>query len=501
MLVGLILRLIVAVTSERIHHPDEVFQYLEQAHRLTYGYGFIPWEYRFGIRSWIVPGLLTGLLQVFARLGLNEPQLYIPAIKAVLCVLSLSLIYGAYFITKRLAESETAGQLAAIFIAIWYEFIYFASKPTPEVLGAYCLVIATTFLVSKSKTAWTYGIFGLMCGLALIIRYQYLPAIACLGFLALWQWGKSSWSALSLILLGMLAFAGIVDYFTWGTFGISYYNNFLYNSVYGVSKLFGTMSPQFYAETLFATSAGLYALILLLSFFPSRLRKTGLPLLMIGSVVLAHTAIAHKEYRFIFASLPFLWILAAMLLAEFMESTRLSPLVKSKILPLTCIAIVIAVSIVGINKKLPGQGVAAYPFEFRSLLGKDDILSAYLFLSQEPELTAFVDFFSSWVSGGGYYYLHRDIPNYQALYFDDIAPEDYSRYVSHILCRTGDPAIPNFSVIAQFDDVEIRKVIEPPSRYEVLDVDVFNPGQLGVDDKFTPAVPSFGPQLSDQRTH
>lgn len=36
---ALALRLLVA--SEHINHPDELFQYLEQAHRLVYGYGFI----------------------------------------------------------------------------------------------------------------------------------------------------------------------------------------------------------------------------------------------------------------------------------------------------------------------------------------------------------------------------------------------------------------------------------------------------------------------------
>ena len=39
--------------------PDEVHQSLEQAHRLVFGYGFVPWEYQLGARSWILPGLLA----------------------------------------------------------------------------------------------------------------------------------------------------------------------------------------------------------------------------------------------------------------------------------------------------------------------------------------------------------------------------------------------------------------------------------------------------------
>ncbi len=34
--------------------PDEIFQTLEQGHRLAFGYGIIPWEFREGVRFyWI----------------------------------------------------------------------------------------------------------------------------------------------------------------------------------------------------------------------------------------------------------------------------------------------------------------------------------------------------------------------------------------------------------------------------------------------------------------
>src|SRR5690349_20737819 len=48
---ALVLRLMLAWRSDKISYPDVLFQYLEQAHRLVYGYGIIPWEYRFGTRN------------------------------------------------------------------------------------------------------------------------------------------------------------------------------------------------------------------------------------------------------------------------------------------------------------------------------------------------------------------------------------------------------------------------------------------------------------------
>ncbi len=48
-----------AVLWPGIHYPDEVMQSLEQAHRLVFGSGLVPWEFRDGARSWLLPGMLA----------------------------------------------------------------------------------------------------------------------------------------------------------------------------------------------------------------------------------------------------------------------------------------------------------------------------------------------------------------------------------------------------------------------------------------------------------
>src|SRR3546814_10581353 len=78
MVLGIVLR-IAATWPLSMHHPDEVIQYLEQAHRLVFGYGVIPWDYRFGIRLLLLPFLL-------ASIG-------IPPFRALFCLIfSISLL-------------------------------------------------------------------------------------------------------------------------------------------------------------------------------------------------------------------------------------------------------------------------------------------------------------------------------------------------------------------------------------------------------------------------
>ena len=92
LVVAFLLRLFVAVKFPNINHPDEVFQYIEQAHRLVFKYGVIPWEFRDGVRSWLVPGFLAGLLKIFASLGVSQPSIYLFLVAATLSALSLSVV-------------------------------------------------------------------------------------------------------------------------------------------------------------------------------------------------------------------------------------------------------------------------------------------------------------------------------------------------------------------------------------------------------------------------
>ena len=66
---ALSLRLGLALGSPSIFFPDEIFQTLEPAHRLVFGYGVISWEWRLGIRSWVLPAFLAGAMRATAWMG------------------------------------------------------------------------------------------------------------------------------------------------------------------------------------------------------------------------------------------------------------------------------------------------------------------------------------------------------------------------------------------------------------------------------------------------
>jgi GPI mannosyltransferase 3 len=55
--------------SPGYHGHDEVFQTLEQAHRLVFGNGLVPWEFVYGAISSVLPGALATLMVPASLLG------------------------------------------------------------------------------------------------------------------------------------------------------------------------------------------------------------------------------------------------------------------------------------------------------------------------------------------------------------------------------------------------------------------------------------------------
>jgi phosphatidylinositol glycan class B len=214
--VGLSFRIVFALTSDRIHHPDEVFQYLEQAHRIIFGYGYVPWEYRFGARSWILPGFISIWLLVCKFLHVDYPSVYIPLVKIVFSLLSISLIFSAYIIGRNLA-SERAGRLAAFFTCFWYELIYFSHKPLPDIVSTYFLVGALACTVMKGGHCRPL-LLGFLSALCIAIRMQNLLAVGFILLFVLLMWGQRDLVEFGSSFVVTIAFAGYVDFLTWGAF-------------------------------------------------------------------------------------------------------------------------------------------------------------------------------------------------------------------------------------------------------------------------------------------
>jgi GPI mannosyltransferase 3 len=506
--IGLFLRLLFTFLCDTIYHPDEIFQYVEQAHRWAFGYGSIPWEYRYGIRSWILPGFIAGLLKVLHTFNIEDPNIYTAAIKVFFCIISIFLIYSSYIITRNIA-TEKAARIACLLTCFWYELVSIASKAIPEMISAYLIMGAILCLVtrpSKEKTV----LFGLACGLITLLRYQYLGAVIILFIAAIAKWKKQDVFIIFGILFSFVLAAGYLDYLTWGSFFASYYNNFLFNSTYKVSELFGVEPPWHYFL------GGAFISTVFTSFLMPRHRRPWLLIMCIFSIILPHSLIAHKEFRFILAVIPLCLILAAITISDVILNNKVvtefngnSDLV-TKLVPISSLYTTIKKIRVKLLRKIQQvyfdkEGQLVYS---KSAIKKivtsvttmvilvliagaprfQPTLSAYLFLHKEPDLVALFNKHSSWGSTGGYYYLHRNIPIYYPNAAQGLDIKFFSPHVSHIICHINEPSTPGFTTIFKDGDLEVRRTNITNKQYRKLDIDTINFPQKGVDDRFKPTV-------------
>jgi glycosyl transferase family 22 (putative mannosyltransferase) len=290
-------RVVVALYSEVAYHPDETMQYLEQAHRLAFGYGLIPWEYRFGLRSWIIPGFLSFIMSASAILGSDKPQIYIAATKIVLCAVSLSIPICFYLFSRRLL-SESIARWASVFTAFWYEIVYFAHKPLADVLIFYPWCMAMAIAVNRSTMPRGIA-FGAFTAVILAIRIQFAPAIAVVWLTILFCW---PWRQLWMCAFGLsatLLVIGWFDQYTWGIWFAPSIINYYMNIDIGVAGGFGLAKSYYYAAALLITTGGLFAVSV--GGFALEARKAWPLWMTVLAVIIPLTFIIHKEHRFQFS--------------------------------------------------------------------------------------------------------------------------------------------------------------------------------------------------------
>ena len=466
-------RAAVALAGDFVLHPDEVMQYLEPAHRLAFGNGIIYWEYFYGARSWLVPGVVAGVLKLFDLVGLGQPWWYVGAVKLLFCALSLAFPAAMYW-TGRRHFGEAAARLALLAGAFWYELVGLAHKPMTEFVATAPLLALLALCLRPnadgSRVVWQAA------GLAVVaaaIRLQYAPlALLLLGIVLLRTRDRLHLVLAAVVLLVAI---GVFDALTWGR-GLfhSYLTNLRFNMVIAEWRV-GESPPYQYLWWLTLGGGGLSILSLALALVAPR--RYGLLLVLIAIVLLAHSLQAHKEYRFIFVVIP-LWLLIGADLA-----TRAAAWAAARMRRTAAVrwawsvagAGCLAVSLAGLLNALPyqeqvyrawSQETGRVSYVRRRI--QDPIFAAYRYLARAPEVAAVWQVDRAYHGLPGYYYLHRRIPFYDAFTGRGVSQDlaTLSASVSHLLSADPAVAVAGYSLEREFGGVRIlrRDAGGPPVR-------------------------------------
>lgn len=285
-------------------HPDALGQALEPAFRAVFGYGEVAWEFRDGLRNWLVPGLYLpafGLAKLLGAPGSAAGMApYVALARAIGAVVDLVALGLAMGLTARMVAPRVRP------VALGWVGLLGALHPAFAVMGAQPLVDvpASTLLLAgvwlaggghpRSGAAAAAALT--LCGL---LRPQLAPAVGLLLLAGLLRDRRG-------LLLGAgaaLALVACVDWATWGTPLHSLVAYLRYNLGAGQTA-FGVMpADRYLAHFALAMPVGV---VLLPGLAVFGARKAPMLLLLLLAVVLPHQLVPYKVWRFLH---PALWLL------------------------------------------------------------------------------------------------------------------------------------------------------------------------------------------------
>lgn len=381
-----------------MHHPDEIFQYLEPAHRLAFGQGVVTWEYRYGMRGWLLPTLLSWPMTIGALLA-PHGQLYLFLPRLIVSLGSMSIPMSAFAIGSRISRHHA--YVAITVMAIWPETIYFSAHVLSEEVAVALFMPAAALMLTEAAGVRRLVLAGLLFGLAISIRFHYAPAVAAMALAYCGRALRARW--LPLIAGGgaALVLAGLADIVHGATPFAWILVNFSQNVVQDRAAQYGTAPPIFYLASLAYHWLWMFPLIL---FAVRPAARSNLPLFLAAITnVLVLSAIGHKEYRFILLSTTILVLLASLgsvdLLkrsAERLGSARLGGLLAGLVLFWAA----------------GSASLAAFgPINREWTQGSPELALADR-ASQIPELCGLALHMEPFWKTGGYTYLNRGVPIY-----------------------------------------------------------------------------------------
>ncbi len=296
---ALAVRITVALSFWNVVAFDEVYQFLGQAHRLVFGQGLVPWEYQVGLRCWLVPLVLAAPMAL-ARLVSPSPLFGLAVIRILLCVASLSIVWCAVRWGEQSAGRRGAW-IAGLFTALWPDLWLMAPHPLEETLSAYALVPAVYLAGGDAPSVRRVAWAGFLLGLAFTLRMQLAPAIAVAGFMLggrqFWRWRVALLAAALPVFI-----AGMLDWYSWGQPFRSFWLNVYLNIFLNVAQHeYGSAPPGYFVFMLMVD--WLWALPVFLFLVWRARRLLPLPATAALIIVVVHSLIVHKEYRFIFPAL------------------------------------------------------------------------------------------------------------------------------------------------------------------------------------------------------
>lgn len=326
---SLFFHLLAICFSQGFHRPDEHLGMM----RMSYfklglvDYKDLSWEIPAMIRSWLQPAFYACVIKVAKFLSLTNPFTQMTLLRFINASLALFALSQLVKEIPRFFDDKKIALYAQISLYLFWFLPFFHVRSTTENFGALFFNLAlalflrstpeneikkTTlhFVKEKNLTLPLLRTFflGLLLGLSFIFRYQMSVMIASLF---IWAFVQTSWSLKNLItiILGIaliILLSTLIDYWGYQQWTFTPWNYLYQNLFKGVASGFGVSPWWWYLKKSMVEAIPLFGLPILISaFYFLFYKRAHLLTWLLWPYFIVHSAIGHKELRFIFCLLYF----------------------------------------------------------------------------------------------------------------------------------------------------------------------------------------------------
>lgn len=452
LLAAAIPRVFLAIGDQGIFWPDEIFQSLEQAHRAVFGYGFIPWEFQQGARSWLFPGVFVLLWKLVAGAGVHSSIGLVVVAKLFMVALALVGIYATIRIAQHLGGA-TGGALAGVLAAAFPASLIYGQRCMTEMASGPVLALAVWMWVRGGRRPMLLA--GLLAGAAVFLRYQ--NGLVTIGLLVALLVSVRRQEAVFFVAGTAGGFVGgaILDLITWGGPLHSLHAYLAYN--WARSSAYGVSSWSYYLETAWS-STGISSLVLAAGLLAAWRRSRALVVIVIAFVA-AHSFVPHKEYRFLMPVVPVALALSGVGLQALLAWIRNGlDWVRPRLAAVAVAAVMVmlmTIQTVGATFASTGQWVdqadGTKPVWHHSEGANLGLAEA----GRHDDLCGVLLAGLGAVWSGGFTYLHRDVP---FLDFENAPnPGSLLPFANYVLLAPGIEPPPGYQPVQEFRGWSLRR--------------------------------------------
>ncbi|KAL0681051.1 hypothetical protein Bca4012_047898 [Brassica carinata] len=331
----LAIRVVNALLIQTYFNPDEHWQSLEVAHRTVFGYGYLTWEWKRGIRSYLHPMLFAFLYKVLHLTGLDTPYVMSKAPRLMQSVFSAVGDLYLYKLSDALYGENVAGWSLFCQMANWFMF-FCMNRTFSNCLETVLTIMGLYYwpcIREPSKNHPVNGKWGLViAALACAIRPTSAIIWLYIGTLELFlTHNKVKFVVLEVIPIGslVLGFTCLLDRLMYGSWVIVPLNFLKFNFLSSGGDYYGTHPWHWYFSQGFLVMLFTFTPLSIAGIIKSKDKKLSALILWVLTV---YSLLGHKEFRFVLPVLPIALIFSGYALAQ-MEASVPSSITKKKQVP------------------------------------------------------------------------------------------------------------------------------------------------------------------------